>query len=380
MRVVLWGTYDTGKPRTRLLRRALEIAGIDLIEIHSPVWDGVEDKSQIKGVLPKLKFAMRWLLAYPGLIVRYLQASDHDAIVVGYMGHLDVLVLWLFARLRRKPIIWDAFLSLYDTVVDDRCIVGPGNPAAWALWAWEWLACRAADRVVLDTAAHARLFRELYGLAKARTAAVFVGAEAEVFAGHSPPEQAASSPGRSDDEITVLFYGQFIPLHGIETIVAAAQAARDLPIRWVMIGHGQEEARVQKLIDAGPQAHLEWVPWVPYEELIAWIARADICLGVFGTSAKASRVIPNKVFQILAAGKPLITRDSPAIRELLSDDMPGVYLVEPGNPQALLEAIGSFRKQRGDLAGQRLHGDATGRFTLPALGKDWLRILREVCG
>ncbi len=379
MRVVLWGTYDTGKPRTRLLRRALDTAGVEIIEIHAPVWNGVEDKSQVKGILPRLKLAMRWLRAYPGLIVRYLKAPDHDAVVVGYMGHLDVLILWLFARLRGKPIVWDAFLSLYDTVVQDRRMISPGNPAAWALRAWEWLACRAADRVVLDTAAHARLFRELYGLAEARTAAVFVGAELDVFAGAWPPEPRAHSPSRSDDEITVLFYGQFIPLHGIATIVAAAQDASDLPIHWVVIGQGQEEARVRSLIEAGPQARLEWLPWVPYEELTAWIARTDICLGVFGTSAKASRVIPNKVFQILAAGKPLVTRDSPAIRELLPDDMPGVYLVEPGNPLALLAAIQTFRKQRDDLAGLRLHGGATSRFALSALGKDWLQILQEAC-
>lgn len=379
MRVVLWGTYDTGKPRTRLLCRALELADVDLIEIHAPVWGGVEDKSQIKGALPRLKLVLRWLLAYPGLIARYLKAPDHEVIVVAYMGHLDVLVLWLFARLRGKPIVWDAFLSLYDTVVQDRRLVGPNNPAARLLRAWEWLACRAADRVVLDTAAHARLFRDYYGLAEARTAAVFVGAEADAFAGATPPEPRAISPSCSDDEITVLFYGQFIPLHGIATIVAAAQAAGDLPIRWVVIGQGQEEARVRSLIEASPQARLEWVSWVPYEQLNAWIARADICLGVFGTSAKAARVIPNKVFQILAAGKPLVTRDSPAIRELLPNPMPGVYLVEPGNPQALLAAIQTFRKERDDLAGLRLHGDATSRFALSALGKDWLRILQEVC-
>src|SRR5687767_10873255 len=103
MRVVLWGTYDTGKPRTRLMRRALIEAGIDLIEIHTDVWSGVEDKSQVRGRGARLGFALKWITAYPGLIFRYLRAPAHDAVIVGYMGHVDVVVLWFFASLRGTP-------------------------------------------------------------------------------------------------------------------------------------------------------------------------------------------------------------------------------------------------------------------------------------
>ncbi len=58
------------------------------------------------------------------------------------------------------------------------------------------------------------------------------------------------------------------------------------------------------------------IPWVDYDTLHQHIADADVCLGIFGTSAKAANAIPNKAYQILAVGRPLVTRDSPAIREL----------------------------------------------------------------
>jgi glycosyltransferase involved in cell wall biosynthesis len=372
LRIVLWGTYDTGKPRTRVLRAALREAAVDVIEVHTAVWSGIEDKSQVTGVWPRLTLLLRWMLAYPWLIVRYLRAPAHDAVVVAYLGHLDILVLWPFARLRGKPIVWDAFLSLYDTVVQDRRLVAPGNPVAWLLRGWEWLACRAADRVVLDTEAHARLFRELYDLPAARTAAVFVGADCDMFAAAPPPASAS-------DETTILFYGQFIPLHGIETIVRAAQASAERPWRWVLIGRGQEEDRIRGLIEAGPTARLEWIPWVPYEDLVSWIAGADICLGIFGDTGKASRVIPNKVFQILCAGRPLVTRDSPAIRELLTEPSPGVYLVRPADPQALIEAVERYRSERHTLVDRPLplHAGALEHFSLPALGTAWSRIARE---
>ena len=51
-------------------------------------------------------------------------------------------------------------------------------------------------------------------------------------------------------------------------------------------------------------------------------------------------VIPNKVFQILLSGKPVITRDSPAIRELCkSADQHAITLVLAGNANQLTEAI-----------------------------------------
>jgi glycosyltransferase involved in cell wall biosynthesis len=359
MRAVFWGTYDLGKPRNRIMLRGLQEAGVEVIEIHRDVWAGVEDKGTIAGVGRKLWLLVKWLSAYPGLVWRYLRAPRHDVAVIGYMGHLDVLVLWPFAKLRGTPIVWDAFLSLYNTVVEDRRIVGRGSPLAWSLFTWEWLACRAARLVVLDTRAHADYFAQRYGLRPGKTVSVLLGAEPEAF----PPTETAKDP---DDLLTVLFYGQFTPLHGIETIVRAAQIAHGESIRWILIGDGQEADRVRAALATAP-ANVEWIMWADYDELRVHVAGADVCLGIFGDTDKATRVIPNKVFQILSAGAPLITLDSPAIRELLSPDMPGVYLVPPANPDALLAAVGKFRGQRKNLR-RPLHRDVVTQFTPQAIG------------
>lgn len=334
LRMVMWGTFDLGKPRVRILERGLRENGVDVITCHREVWKDIEDKSQIKGPVQKVAIAFRWLLAYPALIYRYLRLPKHDAVIVSYLGHLDVLVLWPFAKLRGVPIIWDAFLSLYNTVVEDRRLLSTRNPVAKLLCAWEWLACRAADRVILDTRAHADYFAQTFSVPAAKMAAVFVGAEPDVF-------PRIDEPCVTDPAPIVLFYGQFIPLHGIDTIIHAARIARNEPIDWVIIGGGQEEERIHALLDAEPLPRLKWIPWVKYAELSSWLSRAMICLGIFGDTDKAARVIPNKVFQILMSGKPLITRDSPAIRELIELGHPGVLLVPAANPQALVEAVRS---------------------------------------
>lgn len=363
MRVIVWGTYDLSKPRTRILLEALARAGVEVEEVHADVWSTVRDKSQIRGLKNKLAFGLRWGARYGGLVARYLTRPKADVVFVGYLGQLDVLLIRPLAALRGEKVVWDAFISLYDTVVNDRKMSSEKGVVARALFAWEWLACRAAHVVLLDTEAHADFFRDAFGLRRpAHAASVFVGAEGKAFA----PAPPRAPPVTTDEPVTALFYGQFIPLHGIETIIEAARLSDPSRVRWVIIGQGQEEAKIRAMLDEEPLPHLEWISWVDYEELGERIARADVCLGIFGSSDKAARVIPNKVFQILSVGKPLITRDSPGIRELLGPDTAGVYLVPPSEPRALLDAVERYRDDRRQLE-EPLHRDVVERFSVDAI-------------
>jgi len=366
LRVLAWGTYDLSKPRVRILLRSLREVGTEVTECHADVWGQTIDKSQVKGWMDRLQFLLRWLLAYPRLLWCWFRKPTPDVVVVGYLGQIDVLILWPFAKLRRTPIVWDAFLSLYNTVIEDRKMFSPKHPVAWALYALEWLACRAADRVVLDTRAHAHYFVERFKIPVEKTDSVFVGAEDDKF-------QALERSRDPQQPFTVLFYGQFIPLHGIPTIIKAARLLKHEEIRWVLIGKGQEEALVRSMLDEEPLDQLEWIPWVNYEELINWIGRADVCLGIFDDGEKASRVIPNKVFQVLSAGKPLITRDSSAIRELLEEDEKSVWLVSPDAPNDLARAISNIRNQTLPRTG--LHKHLIEKFSIPAIGNSLANIL-----
>jgi len=330
-RVVLWGTYDLGKPRTRILRDGLGAAGIDVIEIHADIWSAHADKSQA-GKAAVLLVLLRALLAYPGLVLRYLRAPAHDAVIVPYLGQFDVIFLKPFAWLRRRPVVWDMFISLYDTVVSDRQMVRPTNPVAYGLRALEWCACRAASLVVLDTETHARRIAAMFGLAEGRTGAVPVGAEPEAFA-RIAPRASHDGPTR------ILFYGQFIPLHGIATILEAALSERGRAHHWHLIGTGQDNAVAEAALADGTSPHVTWERWRPYEQLIDAIEDADVCLGIFGASEKAASVIPNKVYQCLVAGRTVITRQSDAIEESFPAPHTGLFPIPHSDHTALLDAI-----------------------------------------
>jgi glycosyltransferase involved in cell wall biosynthesis len=324
---------------------ALRRAGVEVEERHEPVWERSEHKFAAGAGA-----ALRLLAAEARLLRR--PRGSWDAVVVGYPGHLDVAA----AKRLGPPVVLNPLVSLWDTVANDRGRFGPSSPAARALKAVDRYAFSHADLVVADTDRHAELFREL---GARRTAVAFVGAEERCFpAGWQAPAR-----------FSALFVGKMIPLHGLATVVEAARLAPEIAFR--IVGSGQVD------VGATP-ANVERVAWVDYERLADEYARCGCALGIFGTSAKASRVIPNKVFQALAVGAPVVTADTPAARELLDDET--AALVPAGDPQALADAV---RRLAGDAglqhslaqAGHRRYVERAGE---PVLGGRWRSILESV--
>jgi glycosyltransferase involved in cell wall biosynthesis len=254
-----------------------------------------------------------------------------------------------------RPVVFNPLVSLADTLVTDRGRFRPGSLPARVLRAIDRRALRTADLVVSDTRANAAFLAELAGLPADRIAVCFVGAEERVFRpGWEPAEP-----------FTVLFVGKLIPLHGIETILEAARLEPELRVR--VIGSGQLDDRLRS-----PPPNVEWIPWVEYERLPRELHRAGCALGIFGTSDKARRVIPNKAFQALACGVPLVTADTPGARELLREGE-SALLVPPGDPQALAAAVA--RLAADTALARRLaeggHGAYRERASEDVLGQQW---------
>ncbi|MDF2750264.1 MAG: glycosyl transferase group 1 [Gaiellaceae bacterium] len=352
MRVLYFGTYERRYPRNAQVISALRGAGVEVIERHEPVWEGREEKWSLgPGAAARLVLAELRLLARRG--------PRTDAVIVGYPGHLDLLAARRAAR--GAPVVFNPLVSLTDTLVEDRGRFRPGSLAERALRTIDRRALRSAEIVVADTSAHAEFLAGLAGLPRDRIEVCFVGAEERVF-----------QPGwRPNEPFTALFVGKLIPLHGLETILEAARLTPELRLR--VVGSGQLDALL-----AGRPANVEWVPWVEYERLPEELNRASCALGIFGTSAKARRVIPNKAFQALACGTPLVTADTPAARELLVGDE-SALLVPPGDPEALAAALRRLAAEP-ELA-QRLgpagHAVYRGRASEDVLGRRWRAILER---
>jgi len=342
LRVVFWGTYDRSKPRVRLVINGAERVGMNVMECHCEVWENILDKSQIEGLSQIIKIVAQLMVSYIVLIKRYLLLPKHDAVIISYPGPVETVIIWPFALIRGVPVIWDVFISIYDTVVNDRKMFIKQALLSKLIYLMEWLACRAATKIYLDTNCHARYFENLYGLPLNSVKRVLVGAEAH----HFIPSPDSIEKCRNGT-FTVLYYGQFIPLHGVEYIIKAAKTtqAANTNIQWIIVGTGQEQRRIDQLIEQYKLKNIKRVNWIPYDKLPSEIHNSNIALGIFGKTEKAKRVIPNKAFQIMATGGMLFTADTPAIRELLSEfNYSNICLVPVGDPEALASAILEYEK------------------------------------
>lgn len=371
-RLAIWGTYDTGKPRVRMLIEAARHLDSQLTAVNRNPWAGIEDKSQVRGIFAWLKVISAWIVSYPVLLYSYLRMPRHDVVIVPYLGNLDVLLLWPLARLRGAKICWDMFISLYDTVVDDRQLLRKTGWLARLLHCTESASVRAADLVLMDTLEHAKYVTDLYKLSPGSVQAVWVGAETRLFCKTPLPMREGA--------VRILFYGQFIPLHGLETLVTAIhdiQTRPDAPdIRFTIVGSGQDAAKIDRLIAEQDLYNIQRISWVDYAELPHWIAESDICLGIFAAEGKSQRVIPNKVFQILAAGRPLVTGDSPAIREVVR---PGsaIFLVKPGDPVSLADRLVALSHAIRDPVNSPIIADEAAR--MPTIDVDTIAAQLRVC-
>ena len=339
MTVCYWGTYDRDYPRNRILIDGLRGSGVEVRECHYALWGGPAEKlRRARGGWFHPFLLARWAWAYASLSGKFLTARKPDFLFVGYSGHFDVFPAWCLSRLRRVPLIFDAFLSLYDSLVLDRDAVKKRGPKAWFLFRVDRWSCRLADRVLLDTQAHREFFCREFGIPRDKFWVLPIGADDRVFR-PSPPRQT------NGHTYTVLHFGRYIPLHGLETVVQAAalleRSGEDY--RFLLVGDGEERVRIETLVRELGVRSVEFLDSQPPERLAEILREADLCLGIFGRTDKASRVVPNKVYEAMAAQRPVITGDSPAAREFLQDNE-DCLLCERGNPEALAGAIRRLRR------------------------------------
>lgn len=271
------------------------------------------------------------------LPVRYMRVAakllrapaEYDLACVGFLGQPLVP---LVRRITRRPILFDAFLSVYDTLCYDRRRFAPRSLAGRFAYWLDRASCAQADLVMLDTRAHACYFHKTFGVPMDKLTHLFVGCDENIF-----------FPLPDDQPGYVLFYGSFLPLHGLEVVIRAAKLLEaDERIRFRVIGNGLEYPRIRRLADQLRLSSIEFLPPVPLSELPAHIAGATMCLGGhFSVSGKAQRVIAGKTFQCLAMGKPTIVGDNIANRELLT---PGhdAWFCQPGDAEALAHAISTL--------------------------------------
>jgi glycosyltransferase involved in cell wall biosynthesis len=227
--------------------------------------------------------------------------------------------------------------------------------------------------VVLDTATHAAYFARAFGLAPGKLRRLWVGSDDDVMRPAAAPPPA--------DALRVVFYGSYVPLQGVEQIVQAAwlleRAGTCAQI--TLVGAGQTLPEVRALAERLGVRSVRFRGAIPYESLPSLMASSDVCLGIFGQTPKAGRVIPNKVFEALACARAVITANTPAVREALVHRRTA-WLCDAGSADSLADAILTLY---GDSSLRALIAQAgyetfRSRFSLQALRDEVAALVRDL--
>ncbi|HEV7209297.1 MAG TPA: glycosyltransferase [Mycobacteriales bacterium] len=333
MQILGFGTYDIrSHPRVGILLDGLREAGHDVVEINVPLGLSTADRvSMLRQPWRLPQLALRLLRCWLTLLRAARRDRPRpDVVIVGYLGHFDVL---LARRLfPAATLVLDQLVFAGDTAAD-RGVTG--GLRSRLLDRLDAAACAAADLIVVDTAENAALVPRQYS---SRCVSVSVGAAMSWFVDRAHPAGSVSGP------LQVVFYGLFTPLQGAITIAAAGALLDPARVQLTMIGAGQDLAQAR--LAAGTSG-VRWVSWVPPENLPSLVGGADVCLGIAGTTPKAQRVVPNKVFQGAAAGCAIVTSDTAPQRRQLQG---AALFVPPGDPVALAGALHELAGDRAQVS------------------------------
>ncbi len=322
--LLILGVYpeSDGYPNIKYRLDDLKAANcFDISVLHATIWPHNIPSERKTSLIPK---TWQFLWAHAKILYAYLRHPHKQLVYVPYPAIFIALILsWLPPRHQPKRLVLDAFISLYDTLVIDRKFFAVKNPIARLLYAIERRAFQKCSVVVVDTEQNARYFGHLFQLPRQHFTAIPLSTdEAALYAAPYvfPPFKTV---------FTVLFIGTLIPLHGLDVILGAIKLlASKQNIHFKIIGSGQMSPLMTAFI-AENDVNLTWIKeWYSSENMLQVVAAADICLGVFGNTAKTQRVCPLKLYLYTACGRATISADSPCLRSFLENTAtPAINLV-----------------------------------------------------
>lgn len=314
-RVLWWGRFDPGYSRNRVYISLFKKLGweVDFFFVKlSPRFGDIE-------------------AFFRGLNFR----EKPDLVWVPVARQRDILAACRWAHKRSVPVIFDPMISAWDKKVLEQLKWKAEEPRARKLLAREKKMMAAPDLVCWDTSCHVDFCAEYLDVPKEKLRVLLTGTDEQVF--KPVEEEPEVSP---DGPFKVLYHGAYLPLHGTEYIVEAARMTQDEGIEWSFLGWGAYKAETEA--KAAGIKNIKFLDKVPYVDVPKVIAAHDVVLGVFGTTAKAARVIGNKVYECMACRRPTINEFCTGYPPE-AKDCKAIKFVPPGDAKAIADAVREYR-------------------------------------
>ena len=331
-KVLWWGRFDPGYSRNRVYISLFKKLGWEVDFFFVKVWPRFGD---VEAFLRGLQFR-----------------TKPDLVWVPVARQRDVLAACRWAHRRGIPVIFDPMISAWDKKVLEQLKWKAEEQRAKKLLVREKKMMAAPDIVCWDTSCHVDFCAKYLDVPRERLRVLLTGTDESVF---KPQEclsggveewrsggvaQSPNHPITQSPTFKVLYHGAYLPLHGTEYIVEAARMTQEEGIQWDFLGWGAYKAATEA--KAAGIKNITFLEKVPYVEVPKVIAAHDVVLGVFGTTAKAARVIGNKVYECMACCRPTINEFCTGYPPE-AKDCKAIKFVPPGDAKAIADAVRAYR-------------------------------------
>lgn len=280
---------------------------------------------------------------------------------------------WLVSKLKRVPFL----LEVRDLWPEFAIAVGVlKNPTLIKLSYWlERFLYKHADQIIVNSPGFIELVKEKGGL---KISLIPNGADSELFNDINTPE-IRRNLGWSDKFI-VLYAGAHGMSNDLGIVLKAAQLLKvEERIHFVLLGDGKEKPALIREAEELDLANLTFMDPVPKSRVAELLSAADACIAILKPIELYKTTYPNKVFDYMAARKPVILAIDGVIREVVENAGCGLFC-PPGDPKTLADRIMTLYNNQDEaiLMGKKGYDYLKENFSRERIAADLLDVMNEM--
>ncbi len=301
-----------------------------------------------------IRVVRTWLLPFPNRraherILNYLSFCLSASITGSFLGKPDVIIAstpqlfvglsgWWLGRIQRTPFI----LEVRDLWPDSITASGMGRDGSMPIKVIRAVAgflYRSCAHIVVVTPAFREDLVSKWAMPSEKISIVENGVETDLFSPHDGRDTGKSALG-IQGRFVVSYIGTLGLAHGLSTVLqgAAELQAASPEIVFLFVGEGADKERMVSLARDKGLSNVLFLPQQPREKIPSIIRASDICLVPLRKAEVFKTVIPTKMLEFMACGRPVILGVDGQARRVLEGAQAGVF-VEPENQAALAQAI-----------------------------------------
>jgi glycosyltransferase involved in cell wall biosynthesis len=259
-----------------------------------------------------------------------------DIVIASSPTLFSALSAWLMARVKRVPFVLEV-RDLWPEAIVDLGLMRPGPGVRLLRHLADFLYARASRVVVVTQAFAERLATS--GVPRSKLAVIPNGADTSFFV----PRAGSRTPRESlglDRRFTVAYVGSHGLSHGLEVVLDAAAGQPE--VTFLMVGDGADRERLRSERDRRQLHNVIMRSSVDKRGVAEVYAASDACLVPLRDVPIFETFVPSKLFEVLAAGRPVIGAVRGEARAILARSG-GALLVEPERGDQLAAAIDRLR-------------------------------------